>query len=136
ENRPEDGGNLHFFRPGGHGISGHTSIVASISVPLDRLFFHVEPGDGAWEKTGKYIGKGIAYGLPLGTGWSRINDDKHYAWNVVLGLCVGYTVGSFVTNAHQPRDERAASWSVVPISGERGGMGLAVRWSPASPARP
>jgi membrane-associated phospholipid phosphatase len=132
EQRPGDGGDLRFFHPGGHGISGHTSIIASMAVPLDRLFFRVHPDDGRWERFGKYAGKGLVYALPVATGWSRVNDDKHYAWNVLLGLGVGYTVGSFVTSAHEAPDDRAAeggrSWDVVPITDGERGLGLGVRW--------
>lgn len=131
EQRPSDGGKLSFFSSGGHGISGHTSIVASISVPLDRLFFQVKPTDGGWMKTARYLGKGVVYAAPVITGWSRINDDKHYAWNVVLGLGVGFTVGRLVSEAHgllgDDSDDR--NWRLVPISDDHGSPGIGVRWS-------
>lgn len=131
EQRPSDGGQLRYFRPGGHGISGHTSIVASMAVPLDRLFFHIQPDDGGWERFGKILGKGFVYTLPVATGWSRINDDKHYAWNVLLGLGVGYSVGSFVASSHldEDREGRDRSWAIVPITDGQRGMGLGVRWT-------
>ncbi len=130
EQRPDEGGKLRFFTGGGHGISGHTSIVASMSVPLDRLFFRIDPDDGAWKKTGKFLGKGFVYSLPVLTGWSRINDDKHFAWNVLLGLGTGFLIGDFVSSAHGLEGrERPGNWSVVPISGDRGAPGLALRWT-------
>jgi hypothetical protein len=131
EQRPADGGKLRFFSYGGHGVSGHTSIVASMSVPLDRLFFKIEPDDSGWMKAGKYIGKGVVYGLPILTGWSRVNDNKHYDWNVLLGLGTGYMMGSFVSSAHglDGRDRRERNWNVVPISDDHGAPGLAMRWS-------
>jgi PAP2 superfamily protein len=134
EQRPLEGGKLRFFTTGGHGISGHTSIIASMAVPLDRLFFRIQPDDGAWTKVGKFIGKGVVYGAPLMTGWSRMNDDKHFAWNVLLGLGVGYTMGEYVSSAHglgRGRDDEPSrsDWRIVPITGERGGAGLALAWS-------
>ncbi len=130
EQRPDEGGKLRFFAGGGHGISGHTSIVASMSVPLDRLFFRIDPDDGAWKKTGKSLGKGFVYSLPVLTGWSRINDDKHFAWNVLLGLGTGFLIGDFVSSAHGLEGrERPRNWSVVPITGDRGAPGLGLRWT-------
>lgn len=132
EQRPLDGGELRWFQPGGHGVSGHTSIVASCAVPLDRLFFRFEPSDGGFERFGKIVGKAVVYGAPVATGWSRLNDNKHYAWNVLLGLGVGYTIGGFVADAHDPARERRASgsrdWSITPILGDRDQVGLAVTW--------
>jgi len=131
EQRPADGGRLSFFSYGGHGISGHTSIIASVAVPLDRLFFRVKPGDNGWMKAAKFLGKGTVYAAPVITGWSRINDDKHYAWNVVLGLGMGYTVGRFVSEAHGLDGDGPGerNWSLVPITDGRGAPGLGVRWS-------
>ena len=106
-------------------------IVASISVPLDRLFFRVEPGDSGWMKTSKYLGKSVVYAVPVITGWSRVNDDKHYAWNVVLGLGVGFTVGRLVSESHglggDNSDDR--NCKLVPISDDHGAPGIGVRWS-------
>ena len=136
ERRPEEGGSLRFFAGGGHGISGHTSIVASMSVPLDRLFLQIGPDDGAWSKTGKLLGKGVVYSLPVLTGWSRINDDKHFAWNVLLGLGTGFLIGDFVSSAHGldghdglGGNDRPRNWSVVPIISDRGDPGLGLRWT-------
>lgn len=130
EDRPAQGGRLRFFRYGGHGISGHTSIIASVAVPLDRLFFRIEPDDNGWLKAAKLAGKGVVYGLPVLTGWSRVNDNKHFAWNSLLGLGTGFMVGGFVSSAHGlDRGDRTRSWSLVPISDDHGSPGLALRWS-------
>ncbi|MGH9869086.1 MAG: phosphatase PAP2 family protein [Candidatus Polarisedimenticolia bacterium] len=133
EQRPGDGGELRYLQGGGHGISGHTSIVASMAVPMDRLFFRLDRSDSGALRFGKVVGKVLVYGAPVATGWSRMNDDKHYAWNVVLGLGVGYLMGDFVMGAHEPDAgtpaARGRDWTIVPITGDRGGAGLAVRWS-------
>lgn len=131
EQRPDEGGKLRFCSYGGHGVSGHTSIIASMSVPLDRLFFQIAPDDGRWMKAAKYFGKGVVYAAPVMTGWSRINDNKHYAWNTVLGFGTGYMIGSFVSTAHGLKggDHRERNWNVVPISDDHGAPGLALRWA-------
>jgi hypothetical protein len=133
EQRPADGGDLRYFRPGGHGVSGHTSIVASLSVPLDRMFFRLKPGEPGGVRFGKLLGKTLVYAAPIATGWSRVNDDKHYAWNVVAGLGVGFMMGDFVMSAHEPADDAAPSarpWRIVPITGDRGGVGVGVAFTP------
>lgn len=132
EERPADGGDLHYFRGGGHGVSGHTSIVASLSVPLDRMFFRLKPGEPGGVRFGKILGKTLVYAAPIATGWSRVNDDKHYAWNVVAGLGVGFMMGDFVMSAHEPSDDDipARSWRIVPLTGDRGGVGVGVAWTP------
>ena len=131
EDRPDDGGELHLFRAGGHGISGHASIAASISAPLSRGLFRINPSDGHWKRFGKRLGKGVAYGMPALTGLSRIHDDRHYAWNVVLGLALGYSIGDTVVDAHESRREKGRSrWapdSVGPLVTEDG-SGIALRW--------
>lgn len=131
EKRPGAGGKLHYFRGGGHGVSGHTSIVASMSVPLDRMFLTLRPGDGAGLKTAKVIGKAFAYGLPVLTGWSRMNDNQHFAWNVLLGLGTGWITGEMVMRAHDPHwnGRRETSWSLVPVSNDRGDPGIGIRWT-------
>ncbi len=130
EERPRSGGKLHFFRGGGHGVSGHASIIASTAVPIDRLFLRIEPDDGAWMRLAKGFGKTLAYGAPVLTGWSRMNDNQHYAWNVLLGLGTGYMMGELVMNAHEPRSSsRERSWSIVPMTNDTGAPGLSFRWS-------
>ncbi|MGH2625401.1 MAG: phosphatase PAP2 family protein, partial [Anaerolineales bacterium] len=115
EQRPDRGGDLSFFQGGGHGVSGHAAIAASIAAPLSRGLFRVEANDGGWKRFGKRLGTGLAYGLPVLTGLSRIEDNRHYAWNVGLGLALGFAVGDTVADAHDSR---------------RGGEGP--RWAPDS----
>ena len=79
----------------------------------------------------KYFGKTVVYAAPVATGWSRLNDNKHYAWNVLLGLGTGFMVGEFVSSAHglDGKDDGDRSWSVVPITDDHGAPGLAFRWT-------
>lgn len=130
EQRPFQGGQLHYFRTGGHGISGHTSIVAAMSVPLDRMFFRFRPGDSGAKKTFKVIGKSLVYMAPVAVGWSRMNDDVHFAWNVFMGLGTGWTVGNWVSDAH---GMQGRGWlhgiQLAPITSDQGAPGLALRFS-------
>jgi hypothetical protein len=131
EERPENGGDLEFFQRKGHGISGHASIAASIAAPISRGLFRVDPDDGRWKRFGKRVGTGIAYGAPALTGLSRIEHNKHYAWNVLLGLSIGYATGDAVADAHDARrEERWSRWApsaVGPLVTEDG-SGIQLDW--------
>jgi hypothetical protein len=132
EQRPDEGGDLKFFQSSGHGISGHASIAASIAAPLSRGLFKVDADDGHWARFGKRFGTGISYGLPVLTGLSRIEDNRHYAWNVVLGLALGFSVGKTVADAHEAFLEEGGGhrWkpdSVGPLLSDQG-RGVALNW--------
>lgn len=131
EERPFQGGQMHYFRPGGHGVSGHTSVAAAVAVPLDRLFLRFKPGDGGWTKAFKLLGKGLVYAAPLAVGWSRMNDNVHFAWNVEMGMGVGLVMGDLVSEAHGlgRRGDGVRPWSVAPITSDTGAPGLSFTWT-------
>jgi hypothetical protein len=91
----------------------------------------VEANDGGWKRFGKRLGTSLAYGLPVLTGLSRIEDNRHYAWNVGLGLALGFAVGDTVADAHDSRrEEQGSRWapaSVGPLVTDSG-RGVALRW--------
>ena len=141
EERPADGGDLRFFSGKGHGISGHAAVAASVAGPIDQLYLRIDPDDSRAVRGWKRVGKVLAYGLPVLTGLSRIEDDKHYAWNVGLGLALGYSVGHMVGSAHMeyvetagfgPTETRPHSplrpSGVGPLFSPEGGPGLIVSW--------
>jgi len=131
EERPPDGGDLEFFRRGGHGVSGHASIAASIAAPLSRGLFRIDSDDGRWARFGKRFGKVLAYGVPTLTGLSRIHDDRHYAWNVLLGLGIGYAVGDTVADAHDSyHDDTRPGWAPdsFGVLATESGTGLGMSW--------
>jgi membrane-associated phospholipid phosphatase len=113
EDRPYEGGDMHFFKTGGHGISGHAAISASIAGPLNRQYLQITPDANEMERLTKYTGKLAVYGIPFLVGLSRFNDNEHYAWNVLLGSILGYTMGELVTNAHQKAKE--SNVSIMPF---------------------
>lgn len=94
--RPEDGDRIRFFQGHGHGVSTDASLAAAIVPPLRCAYLRVRPGDGrgrrAWKRglTGLlYAGAGLA-------ALQRVDDDKHWAPDVFLGLANGFTVGEIL----------------------------------------
>jgi len=133
EDRPRDGGNLHPFQGTGHGISGHAATSASIAGVLSRMYLAPDADDGRMARTFKRIGQGLAYGLPILVGLSRVNEQDHFAYNSLLGVGLGFWVSNAVVDAHQEylQDRGASRWrptSVAPILDDRGNVGVGARW--------
>jgi hypothetical protein len=99
--RPEDGDAVHLFRTDGHGVSLDASLAASLVPPLRCQYLRVRPQDGRprrWLKRGTlgllYAGAGL-------TALQRMDDDKHWAPDVFLGLVNGLTVGEMLCHARE-----------------------------------
>jgi hypothetical protein len=129
EDRPHEGGELNFLKVGGHGISGHSAMASLIIGPLDSQYFRLKEEDGTALTTMKYLGKGILYTAPVLTGMSRVRSNRHYLWNVVLGLATGYSVGTLVADAHESdwedKNEKSLSWDV---NVDLQGICLGLKW--------
>ena len=68
--------------------SGHTTVAFAFATSLaDDL-------DPVWAKVG-------LYGLAVGTGWSRINDNKHWFTDTVGGAIIGITSAKLVSGRWQ-----------------------------------
>ncbi len=66
--------------------------------------------------------KGLAYGSAGLIGYARIEQNAHYASDVVAGSLIGWSVARAIVHRHNgPRDPRKLSWS--PYAGG-GGTGL------------
>jgi membrane-associated phospholipid phosphatase len=94
--RPEDGDRVRFFRSGGHGVSMDASLAAAIVPPLRCAYLRVRPEDGRGRRVWK---RGLAGLLYAGAGLAalqRVDDDKHWAPDVFLGLANGFTVGEIL----------------------------------------
>ena len=91
-----------------HGISGHTFVAA---VPFLTAAHLTE--DPFWRGT-------FVLGSFL-TGWSRINDDRHYVSQVALGWWVAYLAVASVNEA-----ETGQRWLRIIPSYASGGPGVAV----------
>lgn len=66
----------------------------------------------------------LAYGAAALTGWSRLNDDAHWASDVFCGAVIGYTVAKRVLKRHSGQTAQTG-FELVPIAGAHGG-GIAV----------
>jgi membrane-associated phospholipid phosphatase len=58
----------------------------------------------------------IAYGIAALTGLSRINDEKHWASDVVAGAAIGYFTARLVMHHHERRS-RNANVGAAPLNG-------------------
>jgi membrane-associated phospholipid phosphatase len=101
EERPGGGGSMRFFKTDGHGVSGHSSLAASLVGPLSHQYLKRNEGDGKFQVVGKELARITLWTLPFLTGVSRIENNEHYAWNVLLGLSIGYGTGVLIARSHE-----------------------------------
>lgn len=87
EARPESGGELAFFKMGGHGISGHSSSSAVLFFPLYGVL-----GSKLNKRQQLMLGGGLLFWAGM-VAWSRMWDNKHFLWNVMLGSSIGFFTG-------------------------------------------
>ena len=113
EDRPYKGGELNFFRMDGHGVSGHSALSASFVRPLDARYLSIGSDDGRALRVVKTIGKGALYTAPVMVAVSRVRSNRHYVWNVVLGVAVGYSVGRVVSEVHEKARAEAVQETVA-----------------------
>ena len=108
--RPADTGMPSQWSPfhASNGVSGHAFMG---SVPFITA---ANMTDNIWAKAGLYF-------CSTFTGWSRINDDKHYLSQVCLGWWMGYLSCQAVEGTHRANQH----FSVTPlVSPEMTGIGL------------
>lgn len=87
EARPESGGAMAFFAIGGHGVSGHSSSSAVLFFPLYGTM-----GGKVNKPLRAALGVALLFWACM-VAWSRMWDDKHFLWNVMLGSAVGFFSG-------------------------------------------
>ena len=122
--RPEEGNDIRFFSRRGHGFSGDAGLAASVVPVLKNQYLLVRPGDGGGHRFWKRTATGLLYTGALLTGYQRINNDKHWAPDVFLGLVTGFTVGQILCDSHdRTRQERR---SRVALTAVPGGIGLRI----------
>ncbi len=100
ESRPRDGGAMHFFAFGGHGISGHANAAALLLFPIRDILA------ARSSRRTRAVITIVFVSWALFIGWSRVAMGMHHAWNVVLGWAFGFYVSRVVT-AMAARDPRA-----------------------------
>jgi len=98
--RPEVGKEVHFFRWGGHGVSGDAGLAASVVPILRRQYLLAKPQDGRVLRVWKRTATGLLYAGAGLTAYQRINNDKHWAPDAFLGLVTGFTVGETLCDSH------------------------------------
>lgn len=87
EARPLRGGAMAFFALDGHGISGHASSSAVLFWPLYSILCR------ELSKIKQYAVGAILMGWTTMVVWSRMWDGRHYLWNVMLGMALGFSIG-------------------------------------------
>ncbi len=70
----------------------------------------------------------VAYGLAGLVAWSRLNDNAHWASDVVLGAGLGYAVGKVVAHFSPFREQSGVTAMPLPVSGPGGGVQLGFRF--------
>lgn len=81
--------------------SGHTSLAFSIATPI------------ATEYKDNLIVPPLAYGLASLVGWSRMNDNAHWASDVFMGAALGYFTGKAICKLHEKEDSDRMTISPV-----------------------
>jgi hypothetical protein len=123
--RPEDGNDIDFFGRRGHGVSGDAALAASVVPVLKNQYLLVRPGDGGGLRAWKRTATGLLYTGAFLTGYQRINNDKHWAPDVFLGLVTGFTVGQILCDSHdETRREQEPRLALTAVPG---GIGLRIR---------
>ncbi len=86
-NRPSDPDPNPRWRPlaDDNAASGHAFIAG---IPWLNLARRLPPG----------VGRGVARVLSTATGWSRLNDDKHYLSQVLLGWVIAWNATAAVAD--------------------------------------
>ncbi|MBN1779689.1 phosphatase PAP2 family protein [bacterium] len=103
--RPGERRNASYWRPmkDDNGVSGHAFVGAVPFLTLARL--------NANHNKIRYL----LYGLSMMTAWSRINDDKHYFSQAMLGWFLAWeATGSVFRRGAQEKGERAEKWDIGP----------------------
>lgn len=84
-----------FEGPGGAGksfFSGHAANAFAVAAVVSEQY------EDPWVAP-------VAYGLAGLVAWSRVNDNAHWASDVVVGAGVGYAVGKLVTHFSPFKDD-------------------------------
>jgi len=99
EQRPYKGGAMRFLVMDGHGVSGHSTSGALLLWPITQILLR---------DVSRFI-RNFAYVLLAGwvmvVAWSRMWNDKHFMWNVMLGLAAGLASGYMTVKANKELSE-------------------------------
>ena len=130
--RPEEGDDVQYFSRRGHGFSGDAGLAASVVPVLKNQYLLVRPGDTGGRRFWKRTATGLLYTGAILTGYQRINNDRHWAPDVFLGLVTGFTVGQILCDSHDRTRQEARSR--VALTAVPGGIGLRITLRGEGPA--
>lgn len=112
--RPEDNGSSHwrFFPGDGRGVSGHSFAGAVPFISAAKM------ADSYWLKT-------PLYALSTMTALSRLNDEKHFPSQILLGWGLAYLAATSVDETIHGKHRR---FVFMPATTETGAMMLAATY--------
>lgn len=96
ESRPNEGGAMHWFAFGGHGVSGHAAASALVFWTVRGTMVRDAEAPVRRAVTAALLGWALL------VGWSRVYLGEHFVWNVMLGYFVGTVSASTRTSAIAP----------------------------------
>lgn len=87
--------------------SGHTTTVFSIATVVASEYDHIP------------MVAPISYGIATLAGFSRLNDNKHWASDVVFGAALGYFTSKTILRLHS--NKKGRHFTIYPHADHRGG---------------
>lgn len=125
--RPVDGNSMRLFDTDGRGVSLDAALAASVVEPLRRQYLVVRPDDRLRMRVWKRGATVLLYSGAVLTGYQRMDQDKHWAPDVFLGLNAGLTIGRTLCDSHDETKRRKRSR--IEVTALPGGGSVSYRWS-------
>ena len=124
--RPQDGDSIQFLDTDGRGVSLDAALAASIVEPLRRQYLRVQAGDRRGRRIWKRSVSAVLYGGAALTALQRMDQDKHWAPDVFLGVMGGLSIGKTLGDAHD-RAAQDRRQTTLDVSAVPGGVSLGLR---------